>query len=243
MHICLCFIGLQRTLAQTVGRLKESLIHQDHTYSILYITWDTEDTQLFEREFPGSLVVKVPSISEDLPLFQRWMEGLQMHISWRRTYSTNKVALFRYFLQIYLWMQASMILRSLPEFERFNVVVRCRTDIVLEGPPLHRFYGLVSDYSKNFLFFADTPRHAIDKEGHACPVYLFFGSPQSVCTSLEIAQHIHKYTHNYIETREKWYPEPTLEMNIVQPESTLYSMVVGEGLLPIFLPLHVEVCR
>jgi hypothetical protein len=151
--------------------------------------------------------------------------------------------LFRYFLQIYLWMQASMILRSLPEFQRFDLVVRCRTDIVLEGPPLHTFYGLVSNDSKKCVFFADTPRHSIDKEGHACPDYIFFGSPQSVCTSLEIAQHIHKYRHTYIETREKWFPTPTLETNIVQPESTLYLMVVGEGLFPIFLPLHVEVCR
>jgi hypothetical protein len=243
MHICICFLGLVRTFDSVVHELKQSLIDDTNTYTILYVTWETEDTERFEAEFPGAAVIKIPIIDMSLPLFQEWKQGLQMHVSWRRTYGHNDRSLFRYFLQIYLWDAASALLKSLPFFSSIDVLVRTRTDIVIEGPPLHTMYPLVTMNKKNFVFFPNSPRQGILEDDEGCPDQLFFGSPESMCHCLHTLKYTQKYKKTYVETRTRWYSEPTIEENIVQPESTLYSMVVGEGLIPFFVPMNVDVRR
>jgi hypothetical protein len=243
MHICICFLGLVRTFDSVVRELKQSLIEHTNTYTIIYVTWETEDTERFETEFPGATIIKMPIIDMTFPLFQEWKQGLQMHVSWRRTYGHNDRALYRYFLQIYLWHVASTFLKSLPSLSRFDILVRTRTDIVIEGPPLHTFYPFVSMNKKNLLYFPNSPRQGILQDDEGCPDQLFFGSPESVCSCLDIVKYTQKYKKTYVETRERWYSQPTIEENIIQPESTLYSMVVGEGFVPFFLPINVEVRR
>lgn len=236
-------MGLQRTLEKTVLQLKQSLFDVTNTYTILFVTWENEDTQFFESQFPNATVIRIPPITIDFPFFQTWKEGLQMHVSWRMTYLEKDVALFRYFLQIYLWMRAAEILKASPFFASVDLLVRARTDIYIEGPPLHSFYNIALLNEPKYIYFANSPRHFIDKEGEGCPDYLFFGSPQSVCRCLEILQYAHRYKQTYIETRKMWYPVATQEENILQPESTLYAMVVGEGFVPCFLPLNINTCR
>jgi hypothetical protein len=243
MKVLICFLGLQRTIAKTYQNLVENCITGSHQYKIVYITWENEDTREFEKIFPLAHIYKIKAIDINLPLFQRWKQGLKPHISWQRTYLDDDISLFRYFQQIYVWKQAAMFLKETKILNDIDIVVRLRTDIMIHGYPVYLYYDIAKINADNYVYFAHEPRHAIDKAHEGCPDYLFFGKPEAVCKTLEIMDYLHKYKHNYLEHRTIWYPEPKWEENIVQPESSLYYATMGEGRKPFYLPISITVCK
>lgn len=243
MKILVCFLGLQRTIGKTYQHLKDSCLSGPHQYRITYITWENENTDIFEALFPNAIIYKIKPIDRSLPLFQEWKQGLKPHVSWQRTYYDDEACLFRYFQQIYVWKQASQWLQTCGILQDIDIVVRLRTDILLHGYPVFIYYDLVNCNDKECVFFANEPRHAIDKSDEGCPDYFFFGKPSVICKTLDILDYVHKYKHSYLETKTMWYPQPKWEENIVQPESTLYYMTVGEGRKPFYLPLHIEIVK
>ena len=93
------------------------------------------------------------------------------------------------------------------------------------------------------IFFPSEPRQSILKEGEGCPDQFFIGKPESVLKALQIIDFLHKYKITYIEKHIMWYPVDTLEENIIQPESSLYYYLKGEGVDIKYLPTVINILR
>lgn len=243
MKVLLCFLGLQRTILKTHLHLKESCMSGPHEYSVIYITWKNEDTSAFQQVFPEAHIFKIDPVDMTCPKFQIWKKGLTPHVSWQRTYFNDDICLFRYFQQIYLWKRASEYMQQSGLLHTIDILVRMRTDIHIHGYPVYMFYDIVNNNDDNYVYFANEPRHGIEKPHEGCPDLLFFGKPTTVCKTLEILDYIHKYKHSYLEAKPVWYPTPKWEENIVQPESSLYYATLGEGRKPFYLPLRIELVK
>lgn len=240
MNICLCFIGLQRTFEKTYKNIIESLIHNDGSkFYILYVTWESENTDLFKNVFPFATIAKFPDITMEYKEFQSWKKNLQMHISWRRTYEPD-MALFRYFQQIYLWKQTAIILKQLSN--TFDIIARLRTDVRYSSP-IYPIYHRILATDATSIYFSKYQEQYILNEGECCPDQFFIGKPDAMIKILEIMDYVDLYKINYIERKRKWFTNDTLETNILQPESTLYYFLKGENLSFTYLDTEIEVVR
>lgn len=237
MKICICFIGLERTIERTYQNLLIQIANPDHEYAIVFTTWKHESTEKFRRLFPNAHIHTVEEITIENEEFQKWKESFQMHISWRRTYEPT-YALFRYFQQIYLWREAARFLQ--PFCSTFDLCMRVRTDIQILGSP---FYPLYPSIQENTLWFPGEPRHSIFGNNKGCPDYYFVGRPAVVLKALSILDYLDKYKINYIEDNPKWFATPVHEENILQPETSLYVFLEGEGITIEFAENSIEIIR
>lgn len=237
MKICICFTGLQRTIHQTHQNIVSQIINPKHEYGIIFVTWRNESTDRFLSIFPQACVHYIDEITIDNEEFQQWKHSFQMHISWRRTYEST-YALFRYFQQIYLWRETARFLSNFKE--QFDLFMRIRTDIHILKYPVHLSYETIED---NTLYFPSEPKHSIFNNQKGCPDYYFLGRPSVVIKALSILDYLHKYKIRYIEDNPKWFPVPTLEENIVQPESSMYIFLEGEKINIEFLDNSIEIIR
>jgi hypothetical protein len=239
MRICLCFLGLARTFEATHSTIIQQTMDANHTYSVVYVTWGSENTEIFEKIFPNAMIVKIPDVNQESPCFLSWKEGLQMHISWRRSYDPS-YALFRYFQQIYLWNQAALLLEQ--HQDKFDIMVRLRTDITY-SQSITPFYTQVFEEERPIVFFSGNTQQHILFEGQSCPDQFFLAKPGPFLTTLQVLQHIHTYRINYLETKRKWFPIDTWERNIVQPESILFYYVKGNRMDVCYLPIEISIHR
>lgn len=239
MRICLCFLGLQRTFRTTSARILSRVLDENHSYSVVYVTWESESVNDLVEVLPNTTVVRIPDVKQEGPEFSAWKQGLQMHISWRRTYEPE-VALFRYFQQIYLWNQAALLLS--PHAHSFDLMVRLRTDVIYSHPLFPFYEGALLDQQPS-VWFSENPGHYIFKEGQCCPDQVFFAKPKEFLHALSILNHVHDYRLNYLETNRKWFLNDTWERNILQPESTLFYYLKGSGIQIHYLPVSIEVIR
>jgi hypothetical protein len=238
MKICLCFIGLQRTVDKTYENIRSNLINGENEYTKFYVTWKNENIDRFLSIYPDAVIYKVNEVTQEDEGFKKWKDGLQAHISWRRTYDPE-VALFRYYQQIYLWKKAVEALMA--HRNDFDILVRLRTDTIFinDSGPIYTYYDMLVE-SKNSVYFPTGPRQSILQEGEGCPDQFFIGKPESVLKALDIIDFLHKYKINYVEKDRKWFDTDTLEENIVQPESSLYYYLKGEGVNICYLPFTVD---
>ena len=88
MKICLCFIGLQRTISKTYQDIQENVIDNKNKFTIVYVTWKNENIDDFLRIYPDSIIHRVDEVKLEDEEFNKWKIGLNMHISWRRTYNS-----------------------------------------------------------------------------------------------------------------------------------------------------------
>jgi hypothetical protein len=250
MKICHCFIGLLRCIDKTAGHLQSTLFYTGHTYDVVCVTWQSEDTALFKQIFPNATIYKIPDIQEkDNTEFDIWKEGLQLHISLRRSEEqgwpyNGTSGKFHYYRQLYLLRKASDILDSLHKKNTYDLMSRLRTDILIHSEtPIFDKYQHMLEYPKNHIFFADLYRHALKKDGEGCPDQFYMGAPDSIIMALKALDFTRKYRISYTEMLTKWFPTPQLEENIIQPESILYYFLVGEGFVPTYLPYRIEIVR
>jgi len=239
MRVCLCFLGLQRTFDQTAEKIISAVMDSSHVYMPMYVTWESEPVDVISRVLPTARIVRIRDVKQDGPEFTAWKQGLQMHISWRRTYEPE-AALFRYFQQIYLWNQAALLLA--PHAGSFDLMVRLRTDVVYSFP-LSPFYEMALAEQTPSVWVSENPRQSILNERECCPDQIFFAKPREFLHTLSILQHVHQYTLNYLETNRKWFPIDTWERNILQPETTLFYYIKGSGMKVHSLPISIEVIR
>ena len=75
------------------------------------------------------------------------------------------------------------------------------------------------------------------------PDYYFVGKPDVVLKALSILDYLDRYKINYIEDNPKWFPSPTQEDNIIQPETSMYTFLEGEGISMQFLENSIEIVR
>lgn len=237
MKICLCFTGLERTIERTYQNLLIQIANPEHEYAIVFTTWKNESTEKFRSIFPNAHIHTVEAITIENEEFQKWKDSFQMHISWRRTYEPT-YALFRYFQQIYLWREAARFLQ--PFCSTFDLCMRIRTDIHILGNPVYPCYPTIKE---NMLCFPSEPRHSIFGNHKGCPDYYFLGKPDVVLKALSILDYLEKYKINYIEDNPKWFPSPTQEDNIIQPETSMYIFLEGEGISMQFLDNSIEIVR
>jgi len=250
MKICHCFIGLLRCIHKTAEHLKSILLYTEHEYDIICVTWDSEDTSLFETIFPGCKIFKIPTIQQkENKEFEDWQEGLQLHISLRRSeeegwpYDGNS-GKFHYYRQLYLLRKASDILSSLQEKNNYDIMSRLRTDILIHSPsPIYNVYELILQAPKNHIYFANQHRQSIKKDGEGCPDQFYIGKPATIIFALKALDYTKKYKITYTEMSTKWFSEPKVEENIIQPESILYYFLQGEGYSIQFIPSQIEIVR
>lgn len=236
MKILLCFTGLERSIEKTFQNIVSNVFSQEHEYSIVFVTWVSESTEKFQSIFPQAHIHKISAdpIREE---FEKWKGNLQMHISWRRTYEPE-YALFRYFQQIYLWKQAASFLNHFKD--HFDLYMRIRTDINIIGKQI---YPSFSECKENTIYFPSKPRQSIFYNENGCPDYYFFGKPNTVMKALSIVDYLDKYKVNYLEEHKNWFETPTLEENIIQPESSMYLFLEGEKIQMEFIENRIEVIR
>jgi len=244
MKICLCFIGLQRTISKTYQDIQENVIDNKNKFTIVYVTWKNENIDDFLRIYPDSIIHRVDEVKLEDEEFNKWKFGLNMHISWRRTYNSLDDCLFRYYQHIYLLKKAALFLDYMKE--SFDLYVRLRTDINISGQIVSSCYDDIKEDTVYFPTAGGSPssgigRHSIFGDDTGCPDHYFLGKPSNVLKVLSVIDYVHKYKINYIETR--WFPEPTPEENIVQPESTFYKFLIGENISFEFLSNSVQVVR
>ena len=236
MNICICFTGLQRTIDRTYKNIESSLIDKENTFTKVFVTWRNENINTFLSIYPDMVVHRVDEVTPEDEEFKKWKDGLQMHISWRRTYQPE-VALFRYYQQIYLWKKAALFLSM---NESFDLMIRVRSDITISGDIVSSQYN---DMKENTLYFPTEPRHSIFNNGTGCPDYYFIGKPSVVIKALSIVDYLHKYKITYKESDTMWFPEPVIEENIIQPESSMYIFLKGEGIDINFLNNTIDIIR
>ena len=237
MKICLCFTGLQRTISRNYQNIEENIIDTTNEFTKVFVTWKNENIDEFLSIYPDTIVHRVTEVSQEDEEFKKWKVGLQMHISWRRTYEPD-FALFRYYQQIYLWKKAALFLDSIKE--SFDLMMRLRTDITILGKIVSSHYSYMRD---NTLYFPNKPRNSIFGNGTGCPDYYFIGKPSNVIKALCILDYLHKYRVTYTESNTKWFPEPVIEENIIQPESSMYIFLKEENIEIEYLNNTIEVIR
>ena len=223
MKIGLYFTGLERSIKKTVDNLYESIIDTNHIYDIVFVTWENESIKDFKDCFPESKIVYLEKIDISNKEFQDWKKDLQIQESWLGKYKTNENSLFNYYRQIYLWKETSRYL----ETKTYDLVVRCRTDIIINGNlPKSQFNNI----SPNTVYFPNEPRHgAFGNWYEGCPDYVMFGKQDVIMKSLSIVDYIDKYKYG--------------QNNIVQPESTMYLFLKGENISIEFLSYSIELIR
>ena len=223
MKIGLYFTGLERSIKKTVDNLYESIVDTNHIYDIVFVTWENESIKDFKDCFPESKIVYLENIDISNKEFQDWKKDLQIHESWLGKYKTNENSLFNYYRQIYLWKETSRYL----ETKTYDLVVRCRTDIIINGNlPKFQFNNI----SPNTVYFPNGPRHgAFGNWYEGCPDYIMFGKQDVIMKSLSIVDYIDKYKYG--------------QTNIIQPESTMYLFLKGENISIEFLSYSIELIR
>jgi hypothetical protein len=237
MKICLCFTGLQRTINKTYQNIESNLINGENEFIKLFITWKNENIDTFISIYPDTIIYRVDEITIEDEEFKKWKEGLQMHISWRRTYEPD-IALFRYYQQIYLWKKAADVLQS--HQNEFDLYIRVRTDINISGNIVSSQYNNIKE---NTIYFPNEPRNSIFENGTGCPDYYFMGKPSVVIKALCILDYLHKYRVTYTESNTKWFPEPMIEENVIQPESSMYIFLKSENMEIEYLNNIIEIIR
>jgi hypothetical protein len=113
MNIFICFIGLVRTILETSENLKKHLFNDTDKFTILFITWESENVDDFVATFPDSIIYKIQDIYiENNIEFDEWCKNTIVHESLSFYFGTNKNALFNYYRQIYLWDKTGDILEQ-----------------------------------------------------------------------------------------------------------------------------------
>jgi hypothetical protein len=237
MKVCIWFTGLQRTINKTHENIESNFINDVDTFTKVYVTWKNENTYTFLSIYPDAIIYKVNEVTQEDEEFKKWKEGLQMHISWRRSYEPN-FALFRYYQQIYLWKKAAEVLKS--HENEFDLCIRIRTDINISGNIVSSYYNSIKE---NTIYFPSEPKHSIFSDETGCPDYYFIGKPSVVIKALCILDYLHKYRVTYTESNTKWFPGSVIEENIIQPESSMYIFLKGEGINIEYLNNRIEVIR
>jgi hypothetical protein len=175
MNIFICFIGLVRTILETSENLKKHLFNDTDKFTILFVTWESENIDDFVATFPDSIIFKIQDICIDNNiLFDEWCKNIIMHNSHLETFKTNKLALFNYYRQIYLWDKTGDILEQFDKINNIDVVVRARTDVVIHNELIHNYYSKVTNSN---ILFPNEPRHSIVSD-FGCPDYIFLGNPK-----------------------------------------------------------------
>lgn len=209
MNILVCFTGLVRTIEKTINNLKYNLFDSKHNITVIFVTWDYENTDNFTKEFPEAKIYKIPSVSIEDPNFIEWKKNTIMHYSWIINTGSNDNALFHYYKQLFIWKQAGIIIE---DYDGFDLFVRARTDITLTGNPLNTYYSKVN--SSN-IFFPDKPRKSFIKDKD-CPDYFFIASKSIFLYAIKILDNI-----NYIFNKYKYH---------IQPELTMYFHLIDKNI-------------
>jgi len=209
MNILICFTGLTRTISKTFKNLKDTLCSSDNTTTIIFVTWEHENTDEFTICFPEAKIYRIPTISIEDDHFLEWKKNIQMHISWINTYGENHNALFQYYRQIFLWKETSIIA---DKYIGIDIYVRARTDVILSDTFAKEYYNKVNN--KN-IFFPKEPRHAFI-EDKGCPDYIFIASKSTFLYALSIVDNIY-YLYNK-------YGIP------IQPETIMYFHLMDKNI-------------
>jgi len=223
MNILICFIGLVRTITKTIDNLKKQFFNDKDTFIVIFVTWESENTDDFVNCFPNASIFKLQDIYIDNNIhFDQWCQNTVMHHSWINTYGSNKQALFNYYRQIYLWDKAADILET---YNNIDIIIRSRTDVLVLNECVQNYYNKVTNST---IFFSNEPRHSIvDNVG--CPDYIFLGIPKNVIKLLKIIHYV-----NYLYNK---YNVP------IQSETTIHFFLLDNFLEKIYMNNSIEVIR
>lgn len=209
IKVLVCFIGLTRTILETVENLRQNIFNENYSFTIVFVTWEGENVEDFINCFPEAIIYYIPTISFDDDHFFEWKKNSIMHSSWIGTYEKNDNALFHYYRQIFLWKQARIILEK---YQYIDIFVRARTDVKLTGQLLNSYYEKVN--SSN-IFFPNNPRASFIGE-IGCPDFIFVCKSSVFHYALTIVDSI-----NYLYNK---YNIP------IQPETIMHFHILDKNI-------------
>lgn len=226
MNIIICFTGLVRTILETSENLKKHLLNNTDNFTILFVTWESENVDDFVTCFPNSIIYKIQDIYKDNNIqFDEWCKNTIMSRCWIHAHQTNKNALFIYYRQIYLWDKAANILENFNNIDNFDIAVRARTDILVNNEFVHNYYNYVTNSN---IFFPNEPRFSLVSD-FGCPDYIFLGNPKNVIKLLKIRNSINHLYNKY---------------NIpIQPETTMHFMLLDNMIEKIYMNNNIQIIR
>ena len=80
MKICLCFIGLQRTISRTYQNIEINIIDTTNEFTKVFVTWKNENIDIFLSLYPDTIIHRVDEVSQEDEEFKKWKDGLKMHL-------------------------------------------------------------------------------------------------------------------------------------------------------------------
>ena len=70
MKICVSFRGQPRTFEKTFENLSKNLFRESDEYTIIFTTWDTEDTSIITKNIPSAIINKIKEPTKEE--FNEW---------------------------------------------------------------------------------------------------------------------------------------------------------------------------
>ena len=231
MKICLLFCGLQRTIKNNYQNIIDNLIDTTNEFDIHFVTWKDEPYSDFLSCFPNAKIHLIDNIHLTDLDFKLWSKDLNIHISWMDKWKTNENALFRVYQQFYILKQSALILEN----SDYDLIIKTRTDISLSRSIVNECYESFYNLDFKNIYFPNYMRHCAFIQGQACTDMFFFGKKEGMIKVLKFLDYINTYKTNYIDSFNMFFKVPTPQYNIIQPESTLYLFLEGEGFNIVFL--------
>jgi len=215
MRVLICFTGLVRTVLKASDNLKAHLYNSTDSFTTIFVTWESENTDDFSRCFPDAKIIKIPNVYIEDAHFIDWKKNTMMHNSWSFNYRGHHMALFQYYRQIYLWKKAAKILES---YENIDVFVRARTDIIVNGNTVHTYYDKVGSAS---IVCTNEPKCDVMIPGNACPDYIMFGNKMNLLYALSIIDNVNTLYNKYGYSIQ---PETTMYLHLLDKDIKLHYM-------------------
>jgi len=134
------------------------LFRESDEYTIIFTTWDTEDTSIITNKIPSAIINKIKQPTKEE--FNEWfLEHSPLNYFKYKTSMSeiseeeNKNRLYMYFLQIYTWKKSAEFIESIHSKTSFDLLISLRPDIIL-NKNISEYYDLIK---KNTIYFASIP--------------------------------------------------------------------------------------
>ena len=215
MKICINYYGQPRDNAIPLDTYKNFIKDDENEIYILYTTWDSEDTTVFENLFtplkPYINKVEVPNLNE----YQEIMNKYNMDpTNW---YKNNE----SYFLGMYIKKESYKTIEKFKQEKSidFDMIISLRTSIYLFNRKLSLFYSKILS-NPDSVYIASDPCFNVYNEGAAPDVFYITINEditKKVLSQLDILEKCLVNGKNFFHPETSFYKSLTYHnLNIVK---------------------------
>ncbi len=213
MHICINFYGQPRNPENVRAMLDTSLIDSNHTYHILYSTWENENIELMQKLNPELNIFRYAM--PDDTVFDKFN-----NFKLDSTQVADKT-LKRHLLGLYIKEQTA---KTILQYEKnksikFDIIVTLRADAKIQKNVLYNFYSSV-DLLSNIMYVAEEPCFNIYKTG-SYPDVLMFSNRETMLKALDI---ISIYEYCVVKNTNYFHPETSAFNILIYKNIVMFSV-------------------